>query len=218
MIENKNILHFINLKLLFMKKIILMAAALLTVGMASAQITYSIGYINTATTATVETSVGGVKLINDSHDSWNGFTIGLDDNINLSGDFNVAPGVGMAFSMRSENDIKYKKFGIYVPVDFNYGFDLGSDFRLSVFAGPTCELGIVNNAKDDDGDKVNYYDKDNAVNFGRFDILMGGGIWLTFQDQLRFSVGYKAGLLNTSKTDDLTVKNNVLSISFGYIF
>ena len=201
-----------------MKKLLLMAAALLTVGAARAQITYSLGFINTSTTAKYEASVGGVKISSTDTDSWNGFTIGLDDNINLSGDFNVAPGIGMDFSMRSDDDVKFKKFGIYVPVDFNYGFALGSDFKLSVYAGPTFDLGIVRNAKDDNDNKVNYYDEDTAINFSRFDILLGGGVWLTFQDQLRFKVGYKAGMLNTCKTDNYTVKDNVLSISVGYIF
>lgn len=201
-----------------MKKLLFLAAALLTVGAASAQITYSLGFINTSTTATYEATIGGVKISNTNTDSWNGFTIGLDDNINLTGDLNVAPGVEMAFSMRSKDDIKYKKFGLLVPVDFNYGFALGSDIKLFVFAGPTFDLGLVYNAKDDDGNKVNYYDKDTAVNFSRLDVLMGGGAWVTFQDQFRLKIGYKAGMLNTCKTDGYTVKNNVLSVSLGYIF
>ena len=46
----------------------------------------------------------------------------------------------------------------------------------------------------------------------------GGGAWVTIQDQFRFKIGYKAGMLNTCKTDNVTVKNNVLSVSVGYIF
>ena len=62
-----------------------------------------------------------------------------------------------------------------------------------------------------------YYDEDEG-NMGRFDILLGGGIWCDIQDQFRIKVGYKAGMLNTCKTDDCTRKTNVLSVSFGYIF
>lgn len=197
-----------------MKKLMFLAAVLLTAGAASAQITYSLGYINTSTKA--EYTLGGITASKTT--SMNGLTISVDDNINLAGDLNVAPGVGMDFSMRKDDGIKYKKFGLYVPVDFNYGFALGSNLKLFVYAGPTFDLGIINDAKDNNGNKVNYYDKDLAVNYSRFDILLGGGAWLTFQDQLRFKVGYKAGMLNTCKADHYTVKNNVLSVSVGYIF
>lgn len=201
-----------------MKKLLFLAAVLLTAGAASAQITYSLGYINTSITSKYEATVGGITASKTNTESMNGFTIGLDDNINLTGDLNVAPGVGMDFSMRKDGDIKYKKFGLYVPVDFNYGFALSSNLKLFVYAGPTFDLGIIKDAKDDNGNKVNYYDKDLVVNYSRFDLLLGGGAWLTFQDQLRFKVGYKVGMLNTCKADNYTVKNNVLSVSVGYIF
>ena len=144
----------------------------------------------------------------------NGFTISVDDNINLAGDLNVAPGVGMDVSFKKDGNLKYKKVGLYVPVDFNYGIALGSDLKLFIFAGPTFDLGILNDYKNGNGDKINNFDN----NLKRFDLLLGGGAWLTFQDQLRFKVGYKAGMLNTSKIDNVTVKNNVLSVSVGYIF
>ncbi|MBO6078408.1 MAG: outer membrane beta-barrel protein [Bacteroidaceae bacterium] len=197
-----------------MKKLLFLAAVLLTAGAASAQITYSLGYISTSTKA--EYTLGGITSSKTT--SMNGLTISVDDNINLTGDLNVAPGVGMDFSMRKDGDIKYKKFGLYVPVDFNYGFALSSNLKLFVYAGPTFDLGIIKDAKDDNGNKVNYYDKDLVVNYSRFDLLLGGGAWLTFQDQLRFKVGYKVGMLNTCKADNYTVKNNVLSVSVGYIF
>lgn len=196
-----------------MKKLMIMAVALLTAGIASAQVTYSIGYINTSTKA--EVKVLGVT--NTSTSQMNGFTISVDDNINLVGDLNVAPGLGMDLSFRKDNGINYNKFGIYVPVDFNYGFALGSNLKLFIYAGPTFDLGLISSAKDGNGNKANRY-KENEGNMSRFDLLLGGGAWVTIQDQFRFKIGYKAGMLNTCKTDNYTVKNNVLSVSVGYIF
>jgi len=196
-----------------MKKLMIMAVALLTAGIASAQITYSIGYINTSSKS--EVKVLGVSSTSTSQ--MNGFTISVDDNINLAGDLNVAPGLGMDLSFRKDKGIKYNKFGIYVPVDFNYGFALGSDLKLFIYAGPTLDLGLISSAKDGDGNKANLY-KEKEGNMSRFDLLLGGGAWVTFKDQFRFKIGYKAGLLNTCKTDNVTVKNNVLSVSVGYIF
>lgn len=195
----------------------IMAVALLTAGIASAQITYSIGYINTNSSEKTEVKILGVTSSTTSSHQMNGFTISVDDNINLAGDFNVAPGLGMDLSFRKDNGVSYKKFGIYVPVDFNYGFNLGSDIKLFVYAGPTIDLGLLYNGKDDNGNKANLYKEDEG-NMGRFDILLGGGAWVTIQDQIRFKVGYKAGMLNTCKTDNVTVKNNVLSVSVGYVF
>ena len=196
-----------------MKKLMIMAVALLTAGFASAQVTYSIGYINTSTKSEFKTVIGKVSETN----TMNGFTISVDDNINLAGDLNVAPGLGMDLSFGKDNGISYKKFGIYVPVDFNYGFALGSDLKLFIYAGPTFDLGLIYNGKDDNGNKVNAYKEDEG-NMKRFDLLLGGGAWITYQDVLRFKVGYKAGMLNTCKTDGATVKNNVLSVSVGYVF
>lgn len=194
-----------------MKKLFLMAAALLTVGAASAQVTYSLGYINTNWDVDYK---GGDKTTN-------GFTIGLDDNINLAGDLNVSLGAGMELSFATFDDLlgadwKYKEFGVYVPLDFNYGFGLGDNLRLSVFAGPTFNLGIMSKATYDDNE-FNYYDEDDG-NMGRFDIQMGGGVWLDIQEQFRIKVGYKAGLMDTDKSDNVERKSNVLSVSLGYIF
>ena len=72
-----------------MKKLMIMALALLTAGIASAQVTYSIGYINTSSKS--ETKFGGITTTSTSQ--MNGFTISVDDNINLAGDLNVAPGL-----------------------------------------------------------------------------------------------------------------------------
>ena len=195
-----------------MKKLMIMAVALLTAGIASAQVTYSIGYINTKVTS----KVGGYS----NSESMNGFTIAVDYNINLAGDLNVAPGLGMDLSFGKQKtvlgDEKVKKFGVYVPVDFNYGFALGSDLKLFVYAGPTVDFGIFYNGKIGD-EKTDYYKKEEG-NMSRFDLLLGGGAWITYQDVLRFKVGYKAGMLNTCKTDGYTVKNNVLSVSVGYVF
>ena len=196
-----------------MKKILFLAAALLTAGMVSAQVTYSIGYLGK--TQTTEVTALGVT-VTDS-DSKNGFSIGVDDNINLATDFNVAIGGTMEFYFDKDGDYKYSEFNLAVPVDFNYVFGLGSNLKLSVFAGPTLNLGIISKKTGPNDYKYNYYDEDNG-NFGRFDVLLGGGAWLDIQEQFRVKVGYKAGMIDRCKSDGTTVKNNVLSVSLGYIF
>ena len=196
-----------------MKKFLFMAAALLTAGIASAQVTYSIGYLNKSSKS--EISGGGITITDDSQ--MNGFSIGVDDNINLAGDLNVAVGGAIELYLKTDGDYKYKDFNLAVPVDFNYGFALGSSLKLFVFAGPTLNLGIISDYKDKNDAKFNYYDADEG-NCGRFDVLVGGGVWMDIQDQFRVKVGYKAGMLDRCKTDGVTLKDNVLSVSLGYIF
>ena len=200
-----------------MKKLLIMAVALLTAGVASAQITYSIGYVRPTSKVSYEEKLLGQTFSGSYNYNLNGFTISVDDNINLAGGFNVAPGLGMYLAFGSYQKTDLTKFGLYVPVDFNYGFALGSDVKLFIYAGPTLDLGLVYNGKPEKGDKESMYKEDKG-NLSRFDLLLGGGAWVTFKDQYRLKVGYKAGLLNTCKTDNITMKNNVLSVSVGYVF
>ena len=196
-----------------MKKLMILAVALMTAGVASAQMTYSIGYLNKSTKS--EITAAGITVTDDSQ--MNGFSIGVDDNINLAGDLNVAVGGAMEFYFKKDGDYKYKDFNLAVPVDFNYGFALGSSLKLFVFAGPTLNLGIISDGKGPNDYSFNYYDADEG-NCGRFDVLVGGGVWMDIQDQFRVKVGYKAGMLDRCKTDGVTLKDNVLSVSLGYIF
>ena len=130
-----------------------MAAALLTAGFASAQITYSIGYLNS-------TQDFDYPILSPKDMTYSGFSIGVDDNINLAGDLNVAPGIGMEFSFDKDDDKKYKEFALFVPVDFNYGFAISDNFKLSVFAGPTFNLGLMQKTTGDNDYELNYYDED----------------------------------------------------------
>ena len=196
-----------------MKKLLIMAVALLTAGVASAQMTYSIGYLNK--NSKTDVSGGGITI--SSENSMSGFSIGLDDNINLTGDLNVAVGAAMEFYFKKDGDYKYKDFNLAVPVDFNYGFALGSSLKLFVFAGPTLNLGIISDQKGPNDSKWNYYASDEGDN-SRLDVLVGGGAWLDIQDQFRIKAGYKVGMMDRCKKDGITIKDNVFSVSLGYIF
>ena len=201
-----------------MKKLFFMAIALLTAGAASAQLTGTIGYISTTTNNKFEQNIVVGTLTSSGTTTMSGLSLGIDDNINLAGDLNIAPGFEFKFATTKDDDIRKTKIGLDIPVDINYGIALGSDLKLFVFAGPTFDLGLVNNAKDDNDNEVNYYDENTAVNYSRFDILLCGGAWITFQDQFRLKIGYKAGLLDTCKPESITSKNSVFSVSVGFIF
>ncbi|MBR4842522.1 MAG: porin family protein [Bacteroidaceae bacterium] len=189
-----------------MKKIMLFAAALLTAGIASAQVSYQLGFM--ATSEKTTHTIGGISQTNKNN--YSGFMVGADYNMNIAGGFNVAPGVAMELSLdNKDNDVKYKEFNVLVPVDFNYGFNLGQDLKLYLFAGPTFDLGLM--AKNDDKDLF-----DNSKK--RFDILVGGGAWVDIKDVIRLKAGYKLGLLDISDVDNYEWKKNVVTVSVGYLF
>ncbi|MBO7416821.1 MAG: porin family protein [Bacteroidaceae bacterium] len=189
-----------------MKKIMLVAAVLLTAGYASAQVSYQLGFMATAEEQTY--TLGSLSTTHKNN--YSGFMVGADYNMNIAGGFNVAPGVAMELSLdNKENDVKYKEFNILVPVDFNYGFNLGQDLKLYLFAGPTFDMGIM--AKNDDKDMFDHGKK-------RFDILLGGGAWVDIKDVIRLKAGYKLGLLDISDMDSYEWKKNVFTVSVGYIF
>lgn len=204
-----------------MKKLLLVAASLFAVSAANAQAAFNIGYENVKQDYTASALIFG----GTSSETFNGFNFSYTDNINLVSDLNVNVGAGLNFDFKSEDNTKNKYFGVFVPVDFNYGFGLGSDLKLSVFAGPTFKFGIVDKSKttiSGNTTEYNYYDND-VCDMKRFDVLLGGGIMLDFQDMLRFSVGYKVGMIDGVKEvkvplSSAEMKTNVLTVSIGYLF
>lgn len=200
-----------------MKKLFVAAVALLSFSLANAQVAFNLGYFNV--NSEVKTSVG--NLSNTEKESGNSFNFLYTDNINLVSDFNVNVGGGLYFGFDKENDVKYKDFGLIVPVEFNYSFALGSDFKLSPYAGPIFELGLVSKSKYDD-EETNWYDND-AYTYNRFNIYLGVGAMLDFQDMLRLKIGYNFGLLDGIKecnipATDKEAKNKGLVVSVGYLF
>ena len=187
-----------------MKKLFLLAIALTTI-MASAQTSVQVGYLLN----TQKLKVAGVK----SSDSYSGFMAAADYNVNLTGGLSVAPGLGLGYSFDNSDGAKYKELGLFAPIDFNYRFPVGDAVSLSVFAGPTFYYGLL--SKDTSTNpSYDYYDNDNK----RFELLLGGGLWCDIKETIRVKAGYKWGLMDTSKTDGTTEKNNCLYLSVGYLF
>lgn len=200
-----------------MKKLFVAAAALLSFSLANAQVAFNLGYFNVNSETT--TSVG--NLSTTEKESNNSFNFLFTDNINLVSDLNVNVGGGFYFGFDKDDDVKYKDFGLIIPFEFNYSFALGSDFKLSPYAGPIFDLGLVSKSKSDD-EELNWFDND-LVNYKRLGIYLGVGAMLDFQDMLRLKVGYNFGLLDGIKeckvpATDMEAKYKGLVVSVGYLF
>lgn len=188
-----------------MKKKLLLTLALMTVMVATAQVSVQMGYLlNTQNTK---------DALGNHSDSYSGLMLSADYNFSLTGQLSVTPGLGMGYSFDNSDNKKYKEFGLFVPVDVNYRFPMADRVSLSLFAGPTFYYGLV--AKNTATSPVyNYYDNDSH----RFELLLGGGVWLDINETIRLKADYKFGLTNTSKIDGITEKNNCMYLSVGYLF
>ena len=192
-----------------MKKLFLIAAALLTVGFAHAQMSTSVGYVNT--------------IIHDWDETFhiNGFNVEFNYDYNLAGDFYVSAGAGFGMSLYQEtfNDSVFnvRVCDFSIPVDLNYRFNLGSNLKLNIYAGPTFMIGLCHTFYYDGKKDVDYYSNSNYP-LKRFNVLLGGGVSLDIKDHYRIKVGYKKGLLELDKTGEYPYKKDYLTASIGYIF
>ena len=214
-----------------MKKIVtLLSAALMLLAGTSAfaQMSVGAGYVN---------SVDYVKLGKDQSAKSNGgsgFYAGVSYTAPLAAGFSFTPGVyyefltaetvagDSAFAVGGRETEHY----INVPLTFGYGFDLSRDLRFIAFAGPTVNVGLASSTKVSasssligvklDGGVYNNYDNED---YGRFDIMLGGGIGLEFRDDFRLTVGYDFGMLNRyTGSADISQHRNRLTAGIAFLF
>lgn len=200
-----------------MKKIFttILAASLMLVGVeAFAQVSAGAGWVN----STMTNKVGNTKTSTNS----NGFYLGASYNLDIAKGFAVAPGVYYEF-LAGKNDGLVEatdtEHYLDVPVMFNYGFDLASDCRLFVFAGPTLQFGLASTLKTTIASvetKVNRYD---GMGYGRFDCLLGAGVGFQI-NAINVKVGYNYGMVNryTDAPSDTALHRSAIHLGVGFAF
>lgn len=114
---------------------------------------------------------------------------------------------------------------IQLPINFKYTFDLG-EHKLFALVGPYLGYGISGKHKakvtasfegesaSEESESIDIY-KDLAK---RFDLGLGLGIGMAFNNKYTVSIGYQLGLANLGKQDKTTIKSNNLMFSVGYFF
>lgn len=211
------------------KALTIFAVAVAMLATANAQTGLNIGY----TPQTITSSNG------NWHDTirLDGVAIGINHNIQLSGDLALSVGLQGRYGFASSETTvdlgllgsakataSHKHLLVDVPVLLNYGFNLGSA-RLTLFAGPTISfalmgkttwsgnanvLGALNLGTDGEDD---WYDDDS--NNSRFDLGATLGACISF-NQFRIYGGYNLGLLNLSTADNTTRKAAGFFAGIGY--
>lgn len=232
-----------------MKKIfaIVLGAALMLSGTnAFAQLSVGAGWLN---------STESVKSGNNnpSNTNLNGFYVGGQYNLPIVAGLGVAPGLYFSgiFAKVNNSDSAYglsgsanassREFDLNVPVNVNYAFEIGRDFKVFVYAGPVFQLGIVSKASYEAslsagglGLSTGKYTTDNysgktfnAKNeeVGQhdggyqnpFNIYVGGGAGIQ-SGAFQVIIGYDHSLLNFSKNSNETASRSQIKLGVGYAF
>lgn len=200
-----------------MKKIfaILAASVMMLVGVdAYAQMSVGAGYLN---------SVSRNKTTGRNTPS-NGFYAGAEYNITEGTGFGVSVGAYYSY-LQANNDYfgvvstKIKDMYIDMPVNFNYSIPMTEALSAYVYAGPTFSVGLSSKTQAGAlGYTADGKDQYQNGNLNRFDILVGGGAGIDYNNTIRFSVGYNIGCLNRSSYEETTLNRNVLHVGVAFLF
>lgn len=192
----------------------LLAASMMIMGtQAFAQTAVNVGYLSSTSTV----KVGNSKTSGDM----NGFYAGASRNIPLVAGLGVEPGVNLEMLFASSKKSIFAgsttEAYVQVPVMLNYGIELMPDCRLFAFAGPSLSLGVLSSSKVSAGGasvKQNNYDADN---YGRFDVMLGGGVGFDINN-IRVKVGYNAGMLDRNSGNAATMHRSEITLGAALLF
>lgn len=211
-----------------MKRIIttILAASMMLIGTSAfAQASIGAGYINSTSKVTSSNKVYNTP--------YNGFYAGLGYDINEGAGFGINTGLYFSYILSTSSgsigsiisgSSKTTETYLDIPMRFNISSDFGA-LRASLFAGPVFSCGITSTTNSSasalgievgTGNVDNYSDS----NYNRFDIQVGGGVNIDFQNMLRFTASYDLGMLNRIKTETEGYKcsRNVLRVGVAFLF
>lgn len=195
-----------------MKKIISLIAAALVATSAFAQIEVGAGYTNSALSDKLGNTTTTTEL--------NGFYVGAGYTLNLTNEINLTPGLYYNF-LTGDAPVgdTWTEHYLNVPVSFSYGYEVHPEVKLFAYAGPTFSLGLASKIKGTLAGTTYTTDMYDGTDYGKFDILAGGGIGAEFLGCYRFRIGYDYGLLNRYTGDnDETYHRKQIVVGFSYAF
>ena len=178
-----------------------LAGAMMLIGTSAfAQASLGAGYVYGKTN--IDASILNVDA------SLNGFYLGGSYNIPVgTSGLGIAPGLYFSYLTKDNANLAVAKGDLTetyftAPIDLNLGVPVGDGLRFIVFGGPTLSYGLTSKvAVPVSGDSKHTYDiydgeLSNWTKYKNFDVMVGGGVGLDFENMVRFTVGYDYGLLN----------------------
>ncbi|MBQ9410176.1 MAG: outer membrane beta-barrel protein [Bacteroidales bacterium] len=225
-----------------MKKLIIIAAALLIGIQANAQLIFNGGYLHATenTTFTEKGLTGGDVTVSGS-DMLDGFYAGAKYRIGLDSiteGLSLAPGANVSFLFGRhaqidaadplDNKAIMNQIALNVPLHIQYLFEITPDFKLEAWAGPTFQLGIYDRVIDNDDNPTMIYNQFKAIPAtvlsramdarNRINLYLGLGLGFEVAELIHINVGYDFGVLNLSTNPNGKVTRGLLRIGLGYNF
>ncbi|WP_290540101.1 outer membrane beta-barrel protein [Alistipes sp.] len=199
-----------------MKKVLLIAAAILLASAASSQ-NYEkniLGVRAGLNLASYTLSAGGVSISTNSRAS---FHVAVTDQILLCRRLPFYLETGLAFSSRGGkvDNATFRPSYLQIPMLVNYHFNIKDIVTIQPFAGLYYGLGLGGKAKI--GDKKSDIFGDNGeLKRSDLGVRLGAGVvW----KHIYFGLGYDIGCLNLAKySDGGSMRNNCFTLSVGYNF
>ena len=158
----------------------------------------------------------------NSSNKYQGFALGFVQNVGVAKGIGVAAGGQFRMNMKSETstllNVKENQILVDVPILFNYNIAVNRDLSIIPFVGPMPSLAISGSTKTTENVlgntvTVNWYG-DNS-NLNRFNLYAVFGADVKFTNFNLFG-GYRLGLLDTNKSNNVTTKTNGLFVGLGF--
>ena len=217
-----------------MKKLLVIAAALLIGMQANAQLIFNGGYLHATENLKKTTSLGtqdGVNVL-DGFYAGAKYRIGLDG---ITEGLSLAPGANFSFLFGKEagipdaiDDAKTTEVALNVPIHVQYLFEITPDFKLEAWAGPTFQLGLYDRVIDTDDNPTMIYNqykaipgtvKSRAIDARNLiNLYLGIGLGVEVSELIHVNAGYDFGLLNLTTDPNGKVTRGLLRIGLGYNF
>ena len=195
--------------------IVALVAAMFVAGKVQAQNMVYVGYAPETFTYT------------NSSTNYQGFCVGFSKNVGIAKGFGVAAGAQFRMNMRSNTELngglktKETQTMIDVPVLFNYGIAINRDLVITPFVGPMVSFALTGNTNtrtylgntELTNTDTNWYGENTSLN--RFNLYGVFGADLRVSDFNIFA-GYRLGLTDIHKSDNVTLKTNGFFVGLGF--
>jgi hypothetical protein len=212
-----------------MKKIIVLAAALLLGWQARAQVVANAGYVHAF--ETMKSANYLTEGFDYDHASLDGFFAGANYYLSLDSVLDglaAMPGANLSMLFGRywyDDDFKVRELALNLPLQASYTYEINESLKVFGQTGPTLQFALTHKVKDNHGTTYSLLNRNNSLYEARrpFNFYWGLATGVEVSDMLRIEVGFDFGFANLHRTVDeheflKSVKRNFLHIGVGYLF
>ncbi|MBE6222285.1 MAG: porin family protein [Bacteroidales bacterium] len=213
----------------YMKKIIVLAAALLLGWQARAQVVANAGYVHAF--ETMKSANYLTEGFDYDHASLDGFFAGANYYLNLDSVLDglaAMPGANLSMLFGrywANDDYRVRELALNLPLQACYTYEINESLKVFGQTGPTLQFALSHKMINDNGTTYPLLSKKNDSHRARnpFNMYWGFAAGVEVIDMLRIEVGFDLGFFNLNRrVEDYdylkSIKRNFLHIGVGYLF